>query len=295
MLTSSHLAACNLLSAKVVTHAVAKWVRGSRRRSRRKRVKGGTRLGRGTRRRKRRSIEEIFRCLGPIYFRRAYRMTFESFLLLHAKLEDGISKSVSETSRINNTLGRAVTNGRGGNIGPKKGLNYKPPPVPNGPICTEVRLACAIRYFAGGSPYDLMGKFGISHTEVLESVWYVVEAINVLPEFFVSYPSDPEEQKRIAANFRAASAVEFDNCAGAIDGVLIWIHRPTMKDAKAAGIGMKKLFCGRKHKFGLNCQAVADKRGRFLDVSVNYGGSSADCLAFEASDLFQRLEGGLHK
>ena len=90
-----------------------------------------------------------------------------------------------------------------------------------------------------------------------------------------------------------ASAVEFENCAGAIDGILIWIHKPSEKDAESSGIGMQKLLCARKHKFGLNCQAVADKRGRFLDVSIKLGGASADCLAFEASDLFRRLEGGL--
>ena len=52
-------------------------------------------------------------------------------------------------------------------------------------------------------------------------------------------------------------------------------------------------FCGRKHKFGLNCQAVSDRRGKFLDLSIHYGGSSSDSLAFEASDLCTRLESGL--
>ena len=40
-----------------------------------------------------------------------------------------------------------------------KGLaseNSKPPPIPNGPISTKVRLAVALRYFAGGLPYDIM-------------------------------------------------------------------------------------------------------------------------------------------
>ena len=39
-------------------------------------------------------------------------------------------------------------------------------------------LACSIRYFAGGSPYDIMLAFGISYREVLNSVWTIVEAIN---------------------------------------------------------------------------------------------------------------------
>jgi len=43
----------------------------------------------------------------------------------------------------------------------------------------------------------------------------------------------------------------------------------------------------------LNVQAVCDARGRFLDMSVVFPGSSSDCLAFEGSSLFQRLEAGL--
>jgi len=69
---------------------------------------------------------------------------------------------------------------------------------------------------------------------------------------------------------------------------LIWILKPTEKDASAAGIGRKK--------FGLNCQAVSDVSGRILYISIVYGGASSDCMAIEASDLFRQLEDGLlHK
>jgi hypothetical protein len=50
---------------------------------------------------------------------------------------------------------------------------------------------------------------------------------------------------------------------------------------------------GRKKKYGLNCQAVCDVRGRILDISVQYPGSILDCLAFEGMSLFQRLEQGI--
>ena len=54
--------------------------------------------------------------------------------------------------------------------------------VPNGRISPDVRLACAIRWFAGGSPYDTMTTFGISHT-TFNSFWYVVAALNRHPNF----------------------------------------------------------------------------------------------------------------
>ena len=66
----------------------------------------------------------------------------------------------------------------------------------------------------------------------------------------------------------------------------------TEKDA-GDDIGRKSFLCARKAKFGLNMQAVSDKRGRILDLSIKCGGSSSDCLAFEASNVYSRLSRGL--
>ena len=129
----------------------------------------------------------------------------------------------------------------------------------------------------------------------MESVWVVVEAINNTPQFNILYPESLEAQRRIAAGFENSSTPKISNCAGAIDGILIWTPKPSLADAKRSGIDQKKYLCGRKHKFGLNCQAVSDARGRFLDVSIIYGGSTSDCLAFEGSDLYKRCTRGLMK
>lgn len=55
----------------------------------------------------------------------------------------------------------------------------------------SVRLACAIRYFAGSCPYDMMAIYGISYIEVMTSVWTVVETFNKFEEFHIQYPSEP--------------------------------------------------------------------------------------------------------
>ena len=101
------------------------------------------------------------------------------------------------------------------------GSNYKLPPLRNGPITTCVRLACALRYFAGASSYDIMAKYGISKKSVSESVWAVVDAVNNLDEFIIEYPDTEEVQLMIAHKFQSVSEVNFSNCAGAIDGILI--------------------------------------------------------------------------
>lgn len=241
----------------------------SRKQKRRRKFHGGSLPGRTFRVRKRRSVEDIYNELGHIYFRRAYRMKYSTFKCLAEELGPYIIRA----------------------SGQKDGV--RPGSPPNGHISSDVRLACAIRWFAGASAYDLMTTFGIGHTDTINSCWYVVEAVNGHPSFNIEYPEDHEKQKAIARGFQEASAAGFNSCAGAIDGVLIWIHKPSRKDCLDAGCDEGKFHCARKHKFGLNCQAVCDVRGRILDISVLYPGSTSDCLAFEGMSLFQKLEHGI--
>ncbi len=164
-----------------------------------------------------------------------------------------------------------------------------------GPQSAPAMMNCHnIGVFLGpGLPYDIMCAFCISLSEVLKSVWIVGDAVNDCPQFHISYPSSLEEQQRIAAEFETASTPKFRKCAGAIDGILIWMQKPSLDEAKSVGVDQKKFLCGRKHKFGLNCQAVFDCRGRILDISIKCGGASSDCLALKANELHRRLENGL--
>jgi hypothetical protein len=68
-----------------------------------------------------------------------------------------------------------------------------------------------------------------------------------------------------------------------------------LEDAVNAGWSRKKFFCSCKGKFGLKCHAVSDVRGRIFDLSIGLPGTSSDCIAFEGSNLYERLEGGLLK
>ena len=235
----------------------------------------------GAHRRSRNQVKDIYQQLGPTNFKKAYRMKYHSFRRLTKKLRDGIIRFSLVKKRRNHYHTTSSMH--------KKNYRY----VPNGPITPSVQLACALRYFAGGSPYDIMTSYCIGYTDMMNAVWYVVDAINAHRDFRISYPSDHDKQRAIAEKFRMKSGAGFDCCAGAIDGILVWIHKPTDADCANAGCSPGKFFCGRKHKFGLNCQAVCDSRGKFLDMSIIYPGSTSDCLAFEGMSLFSRLENGL--
>ena len=115
--------------------------------------------------------------------------------------------------------------------------------VPNGRILPDVRLACAIRWFSGGSPYDMMTTYGISYTETLNSYWYVVDAVNKHPRFKIEYPEDHNAQHAIAQGFYEVSRAGFKCCAGAIDGILIWIHKASPKDCMDNGCDEGKFYC----------------------------------------------------
>jgi hypothetical protein len=129
-----------------------------------------------------------------------------------------------------------------------------------------------------------MTPYSLGLTDTINSYWYVFDAINKHPGFSIMYPDDHDKQQ----------SPRLGCCAGAVDGILIWIHKPSSrKDCTDAKCSSGKFFCGRKKKFGLNCQAVCDVRGRILDLSILYPGSTSDCLAFEGMSLFQKLEEGL--
>ena len=52
-----------------------------------------TRRGKSAQKRVRQSVEEIYHCLGPIYFCLAYRMSYDLFWRLHDLLEVKIEES----------------------------------------------------------------------------------------------------------------------------------------------------------------------------------------------------------
>ena len=117
--------------------------------------------------RTRRSVVSIFAEYGAYYTRRAYRMDSDTFWHLHKLLQPS-------------KRGRA----------------------PNCDIPSELKLSLAIRYFAGGDPYDLMISHGVSLSSVYNSVWQVVDAVNACEDLVIEFPTDHEAQKDIAEGFK---------------------------------------------------------------------------------------------
>jgi hypothetical protein len=107
-------------------------------------------------------------------------------------------------------------------------------------------LAVALRFFAGGSPYDIGVVFGISMTEVYRSIWMIVNLVNRSDswDLSIAFLSNHDQQQAVAAGFKTKSKAGFDCCIGAIDGILIWIGMPNLADCTKIEIFPLKYMCG---------------------------------------------------
>ena len=173
-------------------------------------------------------------------------MDYIAFKSLHRLLQKGIQEYIIIEREINN-----------GN----NGLNFY---MRNGWITTEICLACALRYFAGGSYLDITLSHGIGKTDLYRSIWAVVHATNACTMLQFSFLTTSAECESIANEFSHRSKAGFCNCIGCIDGMLVWTEKPSKKQFMEVGVDNGKFDCGRKGKFGLNLQAVF----AMLDVSL---------------------------
>jgi hypothetical protein len=166
-------------------------------------------------------IAHIFEQLGPQYTRRAFRMNAESFFDLHSMLFPIIGSSfiLSATSKKQRQNGAR-----------------------NRLVLSTTRLGAALRYFAGGSPYDLAVMFGISVQEVYTSVWKVMYAINTCPLLNIAFPSDHAEQRQIAKRFQDRSKANFSCCLVAIC---------PMREVTSTGLQAKRIVWN-------NCEAILE-------------------------------------
>ena len=135
----------------------------------------------------RRGFWSIMEELGTYGTLRAYRMKRDSFFELFRLLEPHMGgcrkKPGSEPTR------RA-----------KKYDGAK-----NGIIPKTSRLSMALRWFAGGAIWDIEIVHGVSVSEVYESIWIIVEAVNACSSLRLEFPQTHEKQEEAARAFQINS------------------------------------------------------------------------------------------
>ena len=235
--------------------------------------KGGSRPYYPHIKRKQRTLQSLKKEYGSL-FQCTYRMDYIAFKSLHCLLQSGIQEYLINEREIND-----------GN----NGLEFY---MRIGWITTEIHLACALRYFAGGSYLDIMLSHGTGKTDLYRSIWAVVHATNVCTLLQFSFPTTSAQCESIASEFSHRSKAGFRNCIGCIDGMLVWTEKPSKKQCMEVGVDDGKFYCGRKGKFGLNLQAVCNARPRFTYILLQHPASASDYLAFITSSLYGQLMEG---
>ena len=108
----------------------------------------------------------------------------------------------------------------------------------------QIRLACALRYFAGGSYLDIIMSHAVGKTDFYQSIWAVVHATNKCSFLDLQFPSTLAECQSISKEFSSRSKVGFTNCIGCIDGLLIWLEKPSKDQCNEVGVDSGKFLCG---------------------------------------------------
>ena len=75
--------------------------------------------------------------------------------------------------------------------------------IRNGNISTEIHLACALHYFAGGSYLNITMSHAIGVTDFYLSIWAVMDATNQCPSFKFKFPTTISECQAISSKFSA--------------------------------------------------------------------------------------------
>ncbi len=158
-------------------------------------------------------------------------------------------------------------------------------------VSGEVKLALTLRLLAGGSYMDLALLFEVGFSTSYE-IFHKVIKDWILDDRLVKingvdYCEDDNRLRKVARDFATASRNVINGCIGAIDGWVVKIRRPRRwKDLEG---GDPASFFSRKGFFGINVQAIVDRKKRILYRNIMHRGAEHDSTAFKNSNFYDWL------
>jgi hypothetical protein len=159
-------------------------------------------------------------------------------------------------------------------------------------VSGEVKLALTLRLLAGGSYMDLALLFDVGFSTAYEIFHKVIKEWILDDRLIkingIDYCDDNERMEEVARGFAAASKNVINGCIGAIDGWIVKIRKPRKK--KDLNGGDPATFFSRKGFFGINVQAIVDRKKRILYRNIIHRGAEHDSTAFKHSNFYQWLE-----
>ena len=150
-------------------------------------------------------------------------------------------------------------------------------------ISAEKRVAMVLYYLKDQGSFRMTANtFGVSIASLSLSLRLVCCAINdVLGPEMIKFPNTIDDVKHAVSKFE--SKFGFPQVLGCVDGTHIPIKQPIENP--------HDYFC-YKMKYSLNCQAICNENGTFIDVELKWPGSVHDARVYSNSNVNKRLVSG---
>ena len=153
----------------------------------------------------------------------------------------------------------------------------------------RTKLACTLRWLAGGSYLDICFEFGVGPGSFYQEdgvLWSTMLLIDALLD--ISFPFDfPDELQDIAAGFANCSKHQMSECVLAIDGWVCRTRQPYVWE-----VDNPSAYRNRHGCFGIVVLAGCDAMCRFHMFSCVSAGSTNDILAWDLSTMKLLMEQG---
>eukprot|EP00939_MAST-03C_sp_MAST-3C-sp1_P000356 g356.t1 len=145
-------------------------------------------------------------------------------------------------------------------------------------------LSMTLRFLAGSRMLDISHMYGYTDSYIYRKFHDVIALI--VQHFPITQEENFKSPVLLAetdSNFRHKSCNGvMQGCIGAVDGLIIGIQKPNVKDPVA-------YFTTRYKKYGVNVQAICDSRRKFTFLSVRYGARMHDSKALELSNFSEDI------
>ena len=156
------------------------------------------------------------------------------------------------------------------------------------PVHAEITVAIGLQWLAGGSYFDLKNMYCCSVSTVYKHRLCFIHTVNLCDLLKLRFPTSATEICSAQTQFcEISSNSVIRGCVGAMDGLLVVIKYPSMKDSNN---NPSSYYSGHYCCHGLNIQAICDASCQFIFFAVAAPGKSSDQAAIECTGLPATLD-----
>jgi hypothetical protein len=201
--------------------------------------------------------------MSDVHFKRMFRMSRRTFEVLEEKLMDLLGDEFVDEEQAARSSGSHIN--------------------------LRTRLACTLRWLAGGSYLDICFEFGVAPGSFFVDGGLLSGTMTLLDEAFqIGLPvNDARKLRKMADEFSYWSKNKMTNCVLAIDGWVCRTRCPTKDEVQ-----FPTSYRNRHECFGIVVLAGCDACMRFHMFSCVSAGSTNDILAWHFSAMKKLLDDG---